>query len=63
MVVLAHLQRRGVERGLRGREGFNVFVEIECLYSIALEESFGEVMRVFLTEKYSLDVEVSNIKR
>jgi len=32
--------------------GFDVFVEMECSFSIAPEESFGEVAGVFLTKKH-----------
>jgi len=50
---------------LRGREefGFSVFEKIEFIFSIASEESFGEVARVFLAEKYSSDVGSDNVGR
>jgi hypothetical protein len=38
LLVLAHLQRRW---SLRGREGFGVFVEMKCLFSITLDARTG----------------------
>jgi hypothetical protein len=37
------------------KAGFNVFVKFKCIFSVALEVRFGEVVGVFLTEEYSPD--------
>jgi len=42
--------------------GFNTFVKMKCIFSIALEASFKEVAGVFLVEKHLSDAEVGSIK-
>ena len=49
------------EQGLKRWRGvgslFWLFLEMKCLFFVAPEARFGEIMGVFLTKKHSLDVD------
>ena len=60
MKMLTHMHMVVYTRGV---STFSGFVEMECLFSIASEESFGKVARVFLNEKHSSNAGSDSIGR